>query len=123
MKTAMTHSLPARGAGSTVSVTRTCPADQVVVGFDGRVGMYIDQLIFRCATLTISEDRGAYALSIGQPVSIDPIGGMGGMIGPQINCATGTLGIGTVVRAGFAIDAFGLACAKPSVVTSSEGDP
>ena len=119
----MMHSLPARGDGSVVSVTRTCPADQVVVGFDGRVGMYVDQLIFRCATLTISEDRGAYTLSVGQPVAIAPIGGEGGMAGPSINCAAGTLGIGSVVRAGFAIDAFGLACAKPSVATTSEGGP
>jgi hypothetical protein len=85
--------------------------------------MYVDQLIFRCATLTIAEDGGAYTLSLGQPRSIDPIGGEGGMPGPQINCSAGTLGIGSVVRAGFALDAFGLACAKPSVAARSEGGP
>ncbi len=121
VKTTLTGPLPSRGDGSTVPVSRTCPPDRMVVGFDSRVGMFVDQLTFRCASLAISGGPEAYTLSIGQLTSIDPIGGAGGMLGPQINCAAGSVALGTVVRAGQAIDAFGLSCAKPAL-TFSQGD-
>ena len=78
--------------------------------------MYIDQLTFRCAPLAISGGPDAYTLSIGTMSAIDPIGGAGGMIFPPINCNPGGVAIGSIVRAGIAIDSFGLACAPPSLV-------
>jgi hypothetical protein len=88
----------------------------MVVGFDVRAGVFIDQLTFRCAPLTIGGGPDTYTLTLGAVTSIDPIGGMGGVIFPQINCMTGGVAVGSVLRAGTAIDAFGLACAPASLV-------
>jgi hypothetical protein len=121
VKITLTGPLTARGFGSTVPVSRTCPADRMVVGFESRIGMFVDQLTFRCASLTIAGGPDVYTLSIGQVTSIDPIGGPGGMTGPQVDCPAGSVAIGSNVRAGQAVDAFGLSCAKPTL-TFPQGD-
>jgi hypothetical protein len=94
-----------------------CPANQIVVGFEGRQGSYIDQLIFHCAPLTITGGPEAYTLSVGTVISIPPLGGPGGIVTfPPITCTTDAIAVGTIVRAGTAIDGFALICAAPSLV-------
>jgi len=110
--TTPTGLLPQRGdMPGTVVQEHSCPANQVVVGFESRAAMYVDQLAFRCAPLTIVETPQGYALSIGTSTQILPVGGAGGNVQRSISCPTGQLAVGSVLRAGNAIDAFGVGCA------------
>ncbi len=113
--TSMTGALSSRGDGSTTFVSRSCPPDQVVMGFDARTGNYVDQLTFRCAPLSISAGPNGYVLAVDRGLSIDSIGGAGGVVVPPVSCPSGAIAVGSAVRAGQAIDAFGLLCAKPTL--------
>jgi hypothetical protein len=99
-----------------VSQDGMCPPNQVVVGFDSRAAMYVDQLTFRCAPLTISLGPQGYALSVGTSQPVSAVGGSGGNLQGLINCADGAVVVGSVLRAGDAIDSFGVACASPTLV-------
>jgi hypothetical protein len=116
VKTAFAFALMSRGdvPGSVVQ-NRMCPPDQVVVGFDSRAGMYVDQLTFSCAPITVVQGADSYSLVIGGGKSIAPIGGFGGQAYPPINCPAGAIATTSIVRAGLALDAFGLACATPTL--------
>ncbi len=115
--TSMTQTLLARGMPSPVPQTRMCGANQVVVGFGGRSGGYIDQLTFACAPLIISGTAPAFRLSIGQSEMMPMgLGGPGGAAFVPILCPAGQVAVGDAGRSGGAIDAFGLLCAPPSLV-------
>jgi hypothetical protein len=105
------------GVGSTTQ-TRMCPANQMVVSFNGRQGGYIDQLIFTCAPLTIGGASPNFTLSIGAPSApLTPLGGPGGSpFANAINCPANEVAVGDTGRAGGFIDAFGLLCSTPSLV-------
>ena len=45
--------------------TQTCPTDQIVVGFSGRSGADVDQIVVLCAPLTISGASPTFTLSVG----------------------------------------------------------
>src|SRR5579863_988288 len=94
---------------------RMCPDGQVVVGFDWRAGQYVDQLVLRCAPLTISSGAAGFTLSIGIATSLDPIGGNGGTTTGDTSCADGQVAVGYAGRSGAVIDAFGLLCATASL--------
>jgi hypothetical protein len=108
--------LPSRGMqpGTTMQ-ERMCPSNQVVVGFESKAAMYVDQLVFRCAPLVLTRDANGYALSLGMASLIGPIGGDGGNAQRTISCPDGAIAIGSILRAGNAIDAFSLGCAVPSL--------
>jgi hypothetical protein len=108
--------LPERGAVSNVPQARWCATNEIVVGFSGRAGAYVDQLALRCAPLRISGEPGLYSLSVGEATTIGPAGGDGGNLFPPIDCPAGQIATGTALRVGLAIDAFGLICAAPSLV-------
>jgi hypothetical protein len=116
VKTAFAYALMSRGdIPGTVVQNRMCPPDQVVVGFESRAGMYVDQLIFDCAPITLVPSGDSYTLAIGGGKAIAPIGGFGGQSFPMINCPAGTVATTSIVRAGLAIDAFGLGCAPATL--------
>jgi len=95
--------------------TALCPANQVVVGFTGRAGGFIDALAFSCAPLTISGASPNYTLSIGTPTDTSAVGGPGGMPFAAVACPAGTIAVGHAGRSGVDIQAFGLLCARPTL--------
>jgi hypothetical protein len=112
--------LPMRGTTQDVPWTQMCPADEVVVGFSGRSGAALDQVAFECAPWTASNDVDGGALSAGTIVTLTPAGGDGGS--PyEDTCPSGQLARGSNLRAGNWVDAFGLVCGTPTLV--SDGGP
>ncbi len=96
--------------------TSMCPTDQVVVGFSGRSGADIDQIVLLCAPLLITGSSPNYALSIGSEMPRPPVGGPGGEPFAPIHCPAGQISMGNEGRAAFTINAFGLLCAPPALV-------
>jgi hypothetical protein len=107
--------LPVRGMVGTMAWTRTCPADQVVVGFSGRSGSYVDQLVFICAPLTAASSAVGAALTPGATAALTAIGGNGGAAFAAIKCPAGELGAGALVREGDFMDAFSIVCSKATI--------
>jgi hypothetical protein len=108
--------LTARTSPSAVAQSVNCPSNQVVVGFGGRSGGYIDALDFRCAPLTIGGTSPNFTLSIGNISTTGIIGGAtGGSQFPDVDCGNGMVAVGQAPHAGAAIDSFGLICATPSL--------
>jgi hypothetical protein len=99
-----------------VMQTPSCPADQVIVGFDSKAAMYVDQISLRCAPLTIVAGDAGYTLSVGTSAPIAAVGGQGGTPQRQVSCPPGTVAAGSVLRAGSYVDAFALACASPVLI-------
>ncbi len=95
---------------------RMCSANQMVVGFGGRSGGFIDQLAFICAPLTISGASPNFTLALGATATLAGLGGPGGSPFTAINCPAGQIAVGDAGRSGGAIDAFGLLCGTPSLI-------
>ena len=108
--------LPLRGNFGVTEWTRTCAADEVVVGFVGRSGALIDQLIFVCAPLEIAIQGQTYVITVGQTSQTTAIGGTGGNAFALTPCPTGTIATVSNIRAGDNVDAFGLGCSSVSLV-------
>jgi hypothetical protein len=112
--------LPVRGISQTGPWTQSCPPDQVVVGFEGNSGDAFDQVAFVCAPWSAAGGTPGGALTMGTPTSLSAIGGDGGMPFHE-SCPSGQLAIGSNLRAGEWIDAFGLVCATPTTVAGDGG--
>jgi hypothetical protein len=111
---------PMRGASQTSPWSQLCPAGQVVVGFSGGSGLYLDQVAFQCASWVVTDDGGGEELSPGSVVTLTAAGGDTG--GPfQIACPSGQLARGSNVKAGDWVDSFGLICG--SLTLGSDGGP
>ncbi|HEY2901774.1 MAG TPA: hypothetical protein VGL59_14420 [Polyangia bacterium] len=95
--------------------TRSCPANQVVVGFSGRNGTLIDQLVFICAPLTASAPTVGAGLTAGTQTSLPLTGGTGGMPFDAVTCDAGEVASGLLIRSGTEMDAFSLICSKAAV--------
>jgi hypothetical protein len=108
--------LPMRGTVGDVPFMQMCPANQVVVAFQGQSGSYVDQVAFTCAPLVISSGPMGYALSLGPTTTLPSVGGNGG--GPfQDGCAAGEIVHGTnVATLSNIVDAAGLICGAVSLV-------
>jgi hypothetical protein len=117
VKTIAQETLPQIGtmAGS-VQLSEVCPSDQMVVGFRGRSGSDIDQIVLLCAPLAISGASPNFVLSIGPTSELPPLGGPGGNPFDPVACPAGQVAIGNEGRAAFTLNAFGLLCALPSLV-------
>jgi hypothetical protein len=98
--------------------TQLCPNDQVVIGFAGKSGSDIDQIVLLCAPLTIARAGSSYALSLGSETSRPPLGGPGGSPFAAIHCPAGQVATGNEGRAAFTINAFGLLCGTPTLVVT-----
>jgi hypothetical protein len=97
------------GAGGAVgegAVAASCPLGQVVVGFEGRSGLLVDQLAFRCAPLA------ATGVDLARATTLTPVGGSGGSPMPRTECGTGMMANGAIVSQGNWIESFGLACVQ-----------
>jgi hypothetical protein len=106
------------GAVSPTTIDGPCPEGQVVVGFEGRSGDWVDQLTFYCAPLTISDSTGSYVLTVGTGAPITtPVGPDTGTPFQTISCPDGKIAVGIIGRSGAAIDAIGLSCATPTLTT------
>lgn len=105
--------LPARGDGGGSSWIRDCDAGDVMVGFDGRAGAYLDRLFVRCASLTVSGAPEALTFTTGNPYELTLVGGGGGSPFPHRDCPDGEVVTTTRIRAGSFVDAFGVGCALP----------
>jgi hypothetical protein len=104
----------ARGMRTGQTITAVCPANQVVVTFDGRAGSFLDQLRIGCARLTIeSGSGGTLAVKIGVVTRLSPLGGTGGEAFED-GCPAGQIATGHRLEALNVVDSLALACALPS---------
>jgi hypothetical protein len=102
--------MPMRGTVGDVPFTQACPANQVVVGFQGQSGTFLDQVAFTCAPLIISSGPMGYRLSVGPMTTLPPAGGNGGSAFRDV-CPAGQIAHGTNVSTTSGIvDAVGLIC-------------
>ena len=101
---------PLRGLLGSVMWTRSCPTNEVLVGFNGRAGALIDSMTFRCAPVNINLVAGSYQVVIGTATSLPAIGGSGGNAFPTSDCPPGQVATTIRGRAGDNVDAFGLRC-------------
>jgi hypothetical protein len=106
--------LPTRGMPQGQAFTALCPANQMVVGFEGRAGSFIDQFVVVCAPLTaasfpfLSVARGTFS-------KLTAVGGTGGDVF-QNGCPAGAIAVGYRGEAVTVVDTLALACAVPSAV-------
>jgi hypothetical protein len=92
----------------------SCPANQVVVGFEGGSGSWINYLFIYCASLTITGSAGSYTVAVGAPTRLPTrLGTDGATPFAARYCPAGQIAVGMLGGAGSAIDRFGLSCAKP----------
>ena len=124
----LTFSSPAPGTPVTISnyrpLTRRgnmstgwmelCMAGQVVAGYAGRSKTLLDNVEFRCSSLTIASD--GRSLAVGTTfTALGPHGGAGG--DPFADpCPTGQVMHGAITQYGSVIDAFQALCATPMLV-------
>jgi hypothetical protein len=105
---------PMRGNSRAGPWAQMCPADEVVVGFSGHSGLYLDQITFECAPWVVTDGGDGGDLSSESAVTLTAAGGDTG--GPSATpCPSGELARGSNVRAGDWVDAFGLICGPPSL--------
>ena len=108
--------LPQRGGAGDTPWVRTCPADQVLVGFSGRASASIDQLTLSCAPLVVSEaPDGGFSVGLGAATPLMAVGGAGGVAFMQTDCPMGQVGGVQRLRANTLITAFGLGCSAVSL--------
>ncbi len=108
--TGATTTSPRRGMNPGTEVSLRCPADQLLVGFEGRAGGLVDQVRFACAPYTASTADGGRVVVRGAVTLTEPVGGSGGTPFARIACADGAAQ-GAAIRAGDGVDSFALRCA------------
>jgi hypothetical protein len=97
------------GTQGTTPFTALCPANQAVVAFEGRNGQFLDQLVIKCAPLSITAQA---TVSIGPLTNLPAQGGNGGTAFRDA-CGTGQIARGHSISTSTAIDGFGLICGPP----------
>ncbi len=107
--------LAARGMDPGAAWSANCPPDEVVEGFSGRRGFYLDQVQITCAGWTLSPLDAAPGLAIAGTTTLAATGGGGGMPFPFEQCPRGEMATGTTIQAGQYVEGFGLICAAPSL--------
>lgn len=108
--TGATMTSPRRGLNPGTDVSLRCPADQLIVGFEGRAGGLIDQVRFACAPYTAAVADGGRVVVRGAVTVTEPVGGSGGAPFARISCSDGAAQ-GAAIRAGDGVDSFALRCA------------
>jgi hypothetical protein len=118
VQTTRAETLPAPSSSmGSMTQQRLCPADQMVVGFGGKSGGYIDHLDFICAPLTIAGASPTFTLAVGaSSPPLASLGGPGGQPFTAIRCGPNQIAVGDAGRSSQFVDAFGLICATPSLV-------
>jgi hypothetical protein len=110
--------LPSHGGIGFSPWTSKCPANQMVVGFGGRAGADLEQIIVRCAGLLVTGMPGSYAVSVGAVTAQPPVGSLtGGSSFPTTDCPSGQVATGSAIRADSSnITGFGLVCSTPELI-------
>jgi len=114
-----TNLLPLRGILPTPSTQQTanCPANQVVIGFQGRQAQFIEALQMRCAPLTITGASPTFTLATGAVTTTGLLGSAtAGATFPALDCPANQVAVAQAPRAGSAIDSFGVVCRTPTLV-------
>ena len=101
-----------RGGTGTVTVNRDCDDGEVVVGFRGRYGWYLDQITLRCAPVEVTHNGSDWEISLGTSGDIAAVGGTGGSAFAQTDCSSGKL---ATRAASGQVDGFGLGCQDPDL--------
>lgn len=105
-----------RGGTGSVTVNRDCDDGEVVVGFRGRYGWYLDQITLRCAPVEVTHNGSDWEISLGTSGDITAVGGTGGSAFTQTDCSSGKLATRAVISAGSGqVDGFGLGCQDPDL--------
>jgi hypothetical protein len=108
-----TTALVVRGTGTGTTMSLRCPKNQVVIGYEGRSGSWVDQLSFRCAPLALVNKDTEVVL--GPVTKIGPVGGGGGGARGEIDCGASEVAVGSRVLAESVVKVFALPCAKVSL--------
>ncbi|XXX78626.1 hypothetical protein WMF30_07605 [Sorangium sp. So ce134] len=106
---------PARGEVGDVPWELMCPENEVVVGFGGRAGSFVDFLSIGCAPLLVTGAPGDLRVELG-PLSLPGgAGGEGGEPFPDTFCGASQVpnAVQTVIAT--VVSAFGLGCATVSL--------
>jgi hypothetical protein len=106
--------LTARGETPDQAWTQMCPTNQIVVGFEGHSGQYLDRVAFTCAHWTAMHTANGTVLVRDAIDTASPQGGDGGTAF-QESCPVGQVARGSAIRAGFWIDSLALICATPTL--------
>lgn len=115
VETKTEYTLPLRGSNGDIEWTRTCPANEMVIGFGAKTGVDVDQLTFHCAPLSVSNDGDRYSVARGFSTELPLVGGSGGgtTIG-LISCPDNTVARATNIYSANIVTAFGLECQPAS---------
>jgi hypothetical protein len=106
--------LPERGLWNGPSWAQMCPMDQVITGFVGRSGSYLDQIEFTCGHWVESTSGSGPSFTMDMGTMLYPAaGGPGGSAFPAVACPQSQMAIGTALRSGLFVDAFSLICGTP----------
>ena len=107
---------PFQGSEGTEPWEMVCPENQVVVGFSGWSGSYLDLLWIACAPLLVTGEPGELRVEIGPVTWSDGVGGDGGSEFPDTFCgASQVANLVQTVVSGAPVSAIGLGCATPSL--------
>jgi hypothetical protein len=99
---------PLRGDTSGEQWLRICPTGYVVIGFDGNTADgVIGQLVLNCAAITVTPSG---QVVYGAQTELDDVGAPTSTDFPQTDCPAGQAARGTDIRAGSALEGFGLIC-------------
>lgn len=106
--------LPVHGLEAPQAQMAVCPPNQVMTGFAGRSGLWMDSVDVRCAPLTILGQSPTFLLVVGTPSKAGTIGGTGGSPFDPLECAAGDVAVGQLIRpiySGDVLGTFGVQCA------------
>jgi hypothetical protein len=95
------------------SWVQMCQPNQVVSGYVGRSGAFLDQVAFECGHWIASGSGAASSFTMDSTTTLAPAGGDGGSAFAAVPCPQGQMAIGTLLRSGFFIDSFSLICSTP----------
>lgn len=113
--------LPMHDAELALKQTAKCPLDQVMIGFAGRSGLWMDTVDVRCAPLKILGKSPDFLLVQGTPKTAGTIGGnQGGSPFDPLDCDAGSVAVGQVGNTAYSGDvlgSFGVRCAAITLET------
>ena len=89
---------------------RACGPDEVLVGFRGRAGTLIDQLVVRCAEVVITEDANGFSITRGEVKELPAIGGDGGNAFGPIDCPIESIAVSIDLNIGSWINSVQMTC-------------
>jgi hypothetical protein len=94
-------------------LTAICPSNEVVVGYAGQAGTYVESLRTRCAPLEVTADRSGVTIGVAHDL---PAYGTGTAPAFQDHCPLqGQVLVGADIRTGGWLDAIRPQCAPITV--------